>query len=259
MSSQSRGADPGTTTSTVRSAQRALDIIEALAARAGTPTRLRDVAAQLGIPRSSAHALLRTMVAKGWVRTDATGTLYSLGLEALVVGTRFLDADPYVRAAGPILSDLRDTLQETIHLARLDGNSVVYLATFESGREIRKVSRVGRRLPAASTSLGKALLAERGDQPAGPFEAITSRTLITPEALADDLKATRERGYAIDREENTLGLICVGVALPYTTPVVDAISCSMPSSRAGEERIAQVASALQAARMNLVDAVPLLP
>ncbi|UNX55598.1 IclR family transcriptional regulator [Georgenia sp. TF02-10] len=242
--------------SAVKSAARTLQLLELLADRGGVPARLAELADELGAPRSSVHALLRTLSGSGWVRTDPTGTLYAIGLRCLLVGTSILDSDPYLRVARPVLAALRDRLGETVHLARLDGDRVVYLTTHESGREPRRIARVGRGLPAHATSLGKALLAERGDAPAGPLAAVTHRTITAPADLTTELERTRRRGYAIDNEENTPGLCCLGVALRYTRPVLDAISCSVPVDRMTEAREAEVAAALLEARAQIEESAP---
>lgn len=252
--SGSAEADPRS--ASVKSAVRTLEVLEFLASRAGVPARLVDVAEELGAPRSSTHALLRTLTASGWVRTDPTGTMYALGLRCLLVGTSILDTDPYVRAARPVLADLREELHETVHLARMDGDRVVYLATYESGRDTRRLARVGRWLPATSTSLGKALLAQRREVPPGPYQALTEHTITAPEALATDLTLTRDRGYAVDDQENTVGLRCVGVALRYTHPVSDAISCSVPLERIPAERVEEIAAAMFAARERIEESAP---
>jgi len=113
----------------VKSAVRTVELLEFLAARHDEPARLREISHALEMPRSSAHALLRTLVAQGWVRSDATGTLYTIGVRALLVGTSYLDSDPYLPLITPFLDDLRDDLDETFHLGRLDGTDIVYLAT----------------------------------------------------------------------------------------------------------------------------------
>jgi DNA-binding IclR family transcriptional regulator len=174
-----------------------------------------------------------------------------------MIGTSFLDADPYVRAARPVLSDLRDELHETVHLARLDDDQIVYLVTFEAERDPRKLSRVGRCLPAAATSLGKALLAERQEMPNSPLEQLTPHTITDPDELRADLERTRERGYAIDNQEATAGLRCIGMALRYTEPVTDAISCSVPIDRMSTEHMAMIASTIEQARQQLEDSAPL--
>jgi DNA-binding IclR family transcriptional regulator len=145
----------------VKSAVRTVELLEYLAARQDRPARIREISEDLGMPRSSAHALLRTLMAQGWVRADDSGTLYGIGIRALLVGTSYLDSDPYLPMITPFLDELRDDLDETFHVGRLDDSDVVYLATRESRQYQRSSNRVGRRMPAYATALGKALLADR--------------------------------------------------------------------------------------------------
>ncbi len=153
--------EPDLSVRKVKSAVRTVELLEYLAARHDNPARLREISEALDMPRSSAHALLRTLIAQGWVRSDASGTLYGIGIRALLVGTSYLDSDPYLPLITPFLDDLRQELDETFHLGRLDGTDIVYLATRESKQYMRRPDRVGRRLPAYATALGKALLADR--------------------------------------------------------------------------------------------------
>ena len=127
----------------VKSAVRTVELLEYLAARHDRPARIREISDALDMPRSSAHALLRTLSAQGWVRSDASGTLYGIGIRALLVGTSYLDSDPYLPLITPFLDDLRAELDETFHLGRLDGTDVVYLATRESKQYRRVANRVG--------------------------------------------------------------------------------------------------------------------
>lgn len=236
----------------VKSAARTVEILEFLAARQNKPVRLRELSEALGVPRSSLHALLRTLVTYGWVRSDSSGTLYGIGIRALLAGTTYLDTDPYLPLVNPFLDELREKTDETFHFGRIDVQDVVYLATRESSQYLRPYSRVGRRLPAYSTSLGKAILAA---QPDGEIEqhlpeiltALTPHTLTDRAALEAELATTRERGYAIDNEENTLGLRCFAVALQYADPATDAISASIPIARLNPEREAEIVAMLRAA------------
>lgn len=244
----------------VKSAARTVDVLEVLGGLDGRPATLRELAERMDVPRSSLYALLQTLVNRGWVRTDATGTRYAMGVRALLVGTSYLDGDPRLAAVKPHLDALAEDLGETVHFARLDGADVVYLATRESRHYLRPFSRVGRRLPASVTSLGKAILAERGDSdleellPAD-LPARTARTLDRPGLLAD-LAAVRERGYAVDNEEGTVGLRCFGMALRYETPVQDAISCSAPVARLSPGTEATIIEALGRTRAAIEQAVP---
>ena len=231
-------------TTPVKSAVRTAELLDYLARNDG-PHSLTELQQQLGYPKSSLHVLLRTLVDLGWLETDTTGTLYRIGIRALLVGTSYIDRDEVVQLSREILDWVAEETTETVHLARLDGFDVVYLATRASTHYLRPFSRVGRRLPAYATSLGKALLATRKDEAIrgllpDPLEALTPNTLTDTDALLADLARTRERGYAIDHEENTLGLMCFGVAVPYREPPRDAISCSVPVARMNPEREQQI-------------------
>lgn len=242
-----RGADRGTRG--VKSAARTVALLELLAGRGDRPARLDELAAELGVPRSSMYQLLQTLVDCGWVRSDTTGSLYGIGVRALLTGTSYLDSDRRVRVVRPYLDAASDALGETIHLARLDGPYVVYLATRESHEYLRTISRVGRRVPAHAGALGKALLAERSEAqlplPAGPLAAVTENTLTDRTAFLADLAGVRSRGYSIDREETVPGIAGFGFALRYDTPAVDAISCSVPVGRLTEEHEARIISVMR--------------
>lgn len=205
----------------VKSAVRTVLLLEHFAARPGLHS-LADIQNDLSLPKSSLYMLLRTLVNLGWVETDATGTRYGIGVRALLVGSSYIDGDEVVAAARPTLDRLSDDTTETIHLARMDGTSVVYLATRQSQHYLRPFTRVGRRLPVHSTALGKALLATHTDEEVRRLlprrlEAVTEHTVTDREMLIEELALVREQGYAVDREENTLGLRCFGVAVPYRT------------------------------------------
>ena len=239
----------------VKSAARTVDLLELMAARGNEPARLRELSDALGAPRSSIYALLRTLVERGWVRTDATGTLYSIGIQALLAGTTYLDFDPFLRIVQPHINELSVQLDETIHYGRLQRTDIVYLATHESSQYLRPFSRVGRTLPAFSTSMGKALLAERLESPDDPdglaahlpvtLRPLTTHTIIDEDALLDDLEQAQARGYAVDREENLDGVVCFAVVLRFAVVPADAISCSVPVERLHEGREAEIVEALR--------------
>jgi DNA-binding IclR family transcriptional regulator len=232
----------------VKSADRTVELLEALASSERRLT-LTELHHELSYPKSSLYMLLQTLVARGWVEVEPASGTYGIGVRALLVGTSYLDHDPVVQVAIRVMEHVRREVNETVHLARLDGGDVVYLASRESEHHLRVVSRVGRRLPAHSTSLGKALLAER---PAAEVDSIlpekmhplTPNTVVDRAALHEQLAKFRVAGYAHEREENTPGLGCFAVALPYRNPVIDAISCSVPLGRLDADHENQVVTAL---------------
>ncbi|MDG4769371.1 IclR family transcriptional regulator [Solwaraspora sp. WMMD792] len=235
----------------VKSAGRTLEVLEALAA---TPDRrsLGELARILQIPKSSLHGILRTMMHRGWVETDPTGTRFGLGVRALQVGAAYLAADNAVSLLDGVLDALAGQFGETVHLGRLDGPHVVYLAKRESVHPLRLYSAIGRHLPAHATALGKALLAEHPDDTVDqllswPLRRMTRRTITDPAALHAALAEVRAQGWAVDREENTEGIVCLAMAMPLRRPAGDAISLSVPANRIDAAGEARMVEALRAA------------
>lgn len=244
--------EPGTG---VKSARRTIDLLETFAANPAW-TSLADLHARTGFPRSSLHGLLRTLRDAGWIEADTGGTRFRLGVRALIAGTAYLDRDPAMPYATDALERIREQTGFTAHYARLCGAEVVYLETRESRHSVHLVSRVGRTLPAYATSLGKALLAELTEDELAELlppelPSLTEHTISTREALRDQLADVRERGYATEHEEGTVGVACAAAVVPYRIPASDALSCSMPVDQATDaesrrvgELLAQVADDL---------------
>ncbi|GGN48159.1 IclR family transcriptional regulator [Streptomyces albiflavescens] len=244
----------------MKSAARTVALLELLADRGDRPSRLDELAEELSVPRSSMYQLLQTLVDCGWVRTDTTGSLYGIGIRALLTGTSYLDSDRYVRMVRPYLDEASEALGETLHMARLDGPDVVYLATRESHEYPRTISRVGRRIPAHAGALGKALLAERPEDdlplPPDPLPALTENTHTDRTTLCADLVEVRDRGYSIDREETVPGIAGFGFALRYDTPATDAISCSVPVNRLTGDHEAHIVSVMREIRAKIESLLP---
>jgi DNA-binding IclR family transcriptional regulator len=220
------------------------------------PRTLRDVTRDLALPRASAYALLTTLVRTGWVESDRAGSGYRLGIKALRAGAAYVEHDDVVRRAQSVMDDLCEELGETIHLARLDGSEIVYLATAVSRHSLAVISRPGRRLPCWATGLGKAIMASR------PWEEVdallpaelaprTPHTLTERSALKDELGRIAEQGFARDDQESTLGTHCVAVPLRFGEAVAESLSCSAPAVRMGPERERAVLDALLRARARI--------
>jgi DNA-binding IclR family transcriptional regulator len=254
----------GTDFRPVKSAYRALDVLEAMAAG---PATLSELSRRLDIPKSSLHGLLRTLADRGWVEPTDGDTRFRLGLRALQVGARYIAEDEVVARVAPALDRLAAQTDETVQQARLDRGEVVYLAKRDSAHPVRLMSSLGSRLPAHATALGKALLAAREDSDLRdvldpPLRALTARTITTWESLRAELEATRERGYAVDDGETADGLRCFAVTVPQedrregTCPPTDAISVSVPTFRLDEQREKVIITALMEAQARLEGALP---
>lgn len=236
----------------VKSADRALAIIDYAGGR-GSFT-LSEVLRELGLPRSSGHGLLSTLVARGWLDHDSVSRTYRLGLHAWYVGQQYTGHRGIAELATPAMEALRDSLGETVQLARLSGIENVYIAISESRRPMRLASSVGMRLHSHATGVGKALLsllppAEAHRRlTAEKLPRFTSRTITDPDALLAALADARDAGYAVDSEEFLPGCRCVAV------PVHDdgnglllALSVTSPTSRLGDDWPAGPVTELQQA------------
>lgn len=249
-------AKPPVEASTVKSAERTVRILEALAA---APSRLTisELQERMGYPRSSLHALIRTLRELKWVEADDAGLRFGVGPHALLSGTAYLDRDPALPYAYETLEDLRSEIGHTIHYARRNDWDVLYLASRESRGSVRVVSRVGRRLPVHITALGQALLAELtpgevAELLPAELEKYTPHTITERPAFYAMLEQVRTRGYAVEQEQGTEGISCVAAAVRYRIPATDAISCSMRAELADDE-IDHVAAALCEHTQRLAD------
>ncbi|WP_226534099.1 IclR family transcriptional regulator [Microbacterium paraoxydans] len=225
------------TPSAVKSAGRALEIIEHLAeSEAQTFLQLLEA---LGLPRSSTHGLLRTLVAAGWVELDPVTKRYSLGLKAWQIGQRY-DGHRLLLESGPtLMRALTDQTGETVQMARLDGVENVYIAISPSPNPMRLASNVGMRLHAHATGIGKALLSTLADDDASrrlrqvAIPRLTARTITDPDDILEVIAKGRDVGFFVDDEEFIDGCRCVAmpVTWPEETGVAAALSVTMPTSR----------------------------
>lgn len=221
----------------VKSAERVLDVLELLADRPRGLT-FNEVREVLGLPKSSAYALLQTLTARRFLSLDPTTRRYAVGLRTWQAGQSYSPLSDLQRAALPHLEAVRDALDETVQLAVLDGTENVYVAKVDSGQKLFLASRVGARLPAYATGLGKALLSGLDDDEVRrrfaevAFRRFTPATIGGVDRLVTELAAVRRRGYASDRGEYTAGVSCVAVPVHDAAGAVcAAMSVSVPQVR----------------------------
>jgi IclR family KDG regulon transcriptional repressor len=230
----------------VKSAGRTLDLLELLS-RQRNRLSLADISHALRIPKSSALQILRTLEAREYVARDRVTRGFQLDVGIFALGRAYAESLDLVREGQSVLAGLSRALDETCHLAVLAGLDVVYVAKEESSQPMRMVSAVGRRLPAHATGVGKMLLAML-DEPVlnarlkgVRLTRLTPRTITTVAQLRDELRVTRDRWFAFDREESTDGLRCLATPiLDEHGAVIAAISASVPTVRLPAERIPDV-------------------
>lgn len=240
---------------TVRSADRALAVLEVIA-ESPAPRSLADLAKELAIPKSTLHALLWTLAARGWIEVEEPGGRFRLGMQALVVGRSYVETDSVLTVASAVLDWLTEHTGETVHFGRLDDTSIVYLDKRESQHPLRLFSAIGRRLPAFTTALGKAILAQLPEDELDrhlpdPMIGETPASLVDRDALIEDLRLTRERGHAIDNEESTSGIRGFAVPLWLEDPPMDALSCAIPLTRLDRKTETKIITGLEQAEVKI--------
>lgn len=198
------------------------------------------MAAALKIPRNTAYELAYTLEEENLLRVTGDGRLL-LGVRTFELGARFAQSLDLLTEGMPIVSRLRDQSEETVHLAILDGRHAVYLAKEESRQFVRMSSAPGLRLPAHLAAVGKAMLAAlpldelRAKFAGVKLEAMTANSITDFATLLGDLEATRLRGYAVDNQELSLDVACVGAAVRDAGGgVVAGLSISAPIMRVDE-------------------------
>jgi IclR family acetate operon transcriptional repressor len=238
----------GRTTDGVQSLDRAFLLLE-LMAEAGGEVALSRLARDSGMPLSSIHRLVRTLVARGYVR-QLPSRRYVLGPRLIHLGE--IASRALGTWARPHLSRLVDAIGETANLAMLDGDHVVYASQVPSRHSMRMFTEVGRRVHLHCTGVGKVILAGLADEDVRGLlaragtPAQTPRTLTDPDAIVDQLHRVAAQGYAIDDGEQELGVRCVAVPVPGVAPAA-AISVSGPEGRLVMDAVPRVASLLQSA------------
>jgi IclR family acetate operon transcriptional repressor len=233
----------------VQSLDRAFAILEAMA-DAGGVIGLSQLASDSGLPLATIHRLVRTLVDLGYVRQEPSRQ-YSLGprLMRLVEGsTKRLGT-----LAHPYLHRAVEALGESVNLAVLDGEEIVYVGQVQPAQNfMRMFTEVGRRAQPHATAVGKAMLAARSDAEVltllrrTGMPKRTEHTITGAEAFLSDLALVRERGYALDDEEQELGVRCVAVVVP-DAPRAMAMSVSGPLPRMSDDMVAKAAPILQRA------------
>jgi DNA-binding IclR family transcriptional regulator len=229
-----------------------LRILEALNA-SPTGLQLKDIAEQTAINKSTAYRFLAHLEAERYLYRDDFGA-YMVGPKLVRLGSGISYQTTLRKISRPILQDLWKVTTETVNLGILDGQDVFYLDVVQSPHPFRMASHVGTWRPLYCTSMGKALAAflstTEKDHVLSSlrFERFTPHTITSLSRFRKELERTKQRGYALDDEEATLGARCVGApVLLEGGKVAAAISVAGPITRIAREKIPAYARAVLAA------------
>jgi IclR family KDG regulon transcriptional repressor len=180
---------------------------------------LQEISDASGIPKSTAHRLLKEMRDYGFISKSLETKRYSLGIAFIQIGLGLLEKLDLKKVATPYLDQLNSETLETVHLAMLIDDQIIYIDKRESKQAIRMYSYIGKSAPVYCTGVGKALISfQEPDIRARivrkiEFKKFTKTTMSTPEELQRAIGAIREAGFAVDNEEHEDNIICIAAPI----------------------------------------------
>lgn len=181
--------------------------------------RVSEISRRAQLPKSTTSRLVTCLVAYGFL--ERNGIFVRMGIRLFEFG-ELASRQRNLRAiALPYMADLREATRQTVHLAVLEGNEVVYVEIMRSKDAPRMPSEVGGRLPAHASAVGKALLAFSDEAAVDlvcgqPLKAVGPRTVTAPGLLRRELSRVRESGLAYESEESGPGVGCVASAVLHS-------------------------------------------
>ena len=203
---------------TVQSLDRALQLLELLAGD-DEGYRLVDIAARSGLSSSTAHRLLTTLEQRQFVQFDRATNLWYVGVRCFAVGSAFARRRRISVLALPVMRRLRDSLNESVNLGIADLGDIVFVTQVESREVMRAIGKPGFRAPLHGTAMGQAILAAMTQDDVLLYlrtyglPKLTPNTIARASRLHETLGDVRRAGYAVDDEQNAVGLRCVAAAI----------------------------------------------
>ncbi len=243
----------------VQALERGLKLLAIIAESDGLS--LTGLSQRAGIAPSTAHRILATLKASGFVHCDSHSH-YLIGVQAFRIGSAFLRSRKLADAGRGVVLRLMEESGETVNIGIEDEGYIVFILQAETHQPVRAFHRPGSRSPLHASSLGKAIMAALTDEAAterllrSGMPKFTQGTIVDPEALLADLVQVRKRGWAVDNEERAEGLRCVGAAIyDEQGDVVGAVSISGPTVRMPEERLGELGPMVKRAAAEITDRI----
>jgi len=227
----------------IKSLDKALNLLEFLSL-SEHEIGVAKISKKINMSLSTVYRLLTTLKNRGYVIQNQKTSKYKLGIKLFELSYKVQSTKNLIRTARPYIQNLSKMTNETVNLAILEGNEVIYLDTIKSVEILRTEIVPGTRIPAHCTALGKALLAFLSEsdfnklyKSGDPLTSLTTNSISSLDELKRKLKNVKEQGYAFDREEFMTGINCVGVPVFGKEEAIAAISITGPASRFIREKM----------------------
>jgi DNA-binding IclR family transcriptional regulator len=238
-------------TSTVKSLERGLDILQYVAGRSEPPS-FSQLLGSLGIPRSSLFHQLTTLLSRNFLERDPKTERYRIGPEVAEIA-RKVQRPSLSDRVGPILRALSQEVSETCGFYVQVRDSVEVVASAISTQALSYTMKVGMNAPLYAVSAGKIVLAEMTSELLGQyltrvtFEPITPHTLRSKSRLKKEIHKIKMTGFAYSRDEFTLGITAIATAVRSETKFHGAVNLAVPTARFTADRDADFRGALRKA------------
>lgn len=226
-----------TTPRTIKSLQRAINILDLFDEQTAA-LGITEIAETLGLHKSTAAGLVYTLEHNGYLGQDPETRKYGLGFKLVERASTLLDQIDVRTAALPYLQELRDWSGESVNLAVRDGMQIVYIERLTTTQSLGMRAKVGYRAPIQCTALGKAILSGMPRDKAQELiaqhglPAVTARSITDLSRFLHEIERTREQGFAVDNEENEVGVRCVAAPIfDHSDRPAAAVSVSSPVLR----------------------------
>ncbi len=200
-----------------------------------------EIAKNLGIPKGTAHRLIKTLAQENFLTKNPRTNRYRLGLSLLSLGGVITTQTEIYQEALPILQSVVNSVQETAHICLLEKTEVVYLLRVENRATVPLVTRIGRRNPIHCTSEGLVILAYQHEDRinqvlSNELYPYTSKTITDPTILKEKLRTIKEQGYALAIDQFYEGFVSIAAPIrDYTEEVVSSLAIVGPKTRITED------------------------
>jgi DNA-binding IclR family transcriptional regulator len=191
---------------------RGLDVVDAVAAGSVTVQAIAD---RTGLPFSTTHRLASALVQARYLHFEPRRG-YRLGPRLLELGFAAYNDSDITRSARPGMEQLAEQTRDTIHLAQLDGDEIIYLDKIGGQRPINVNSRIGGRKPVCSTGVGKALILDENEdkwRARYAYDAARGNVHVPLDTWIAGMRTYAAGGYTFDLEENAPSICCVAAPI----------------------------------------------
>ncbi|NLJ57746.1 MAG: IclR family transcriptional regulator [Tissierellia bacterium] len=241
---------------TVQSIDRAVAIIECFT-KEKKELKLTEVSNKLGLNKSTVHGIITTLKHHGFISQDESTQKYRLGIRFIEFGDLVMSSINIRNAALPLINEVCLKIEETVHIAMLDGADVVWIQKQECDKSIKTSTKIGAKAPVYTTADGKIILCHQDKDKINCYipeeiPKFTSNTITDRPEFIKKLEEMKNKGVAIDNEEFVEGVKCVAAPIfDHNGDVKFSLSVTGPAFRMTEEKIKRLTTIIKQAANEL--------